>query len=86
MEGFDLPNGPKNFNSALNKIPSSESMVGICGRRNIGSFISTPNTSSKKILAGVFCLNIPVTDNGQISSFNCIQFLQSKYSYDTYTV
>jgi hypothetical protein len=30
----------------------------------IGSLISMPITNRKRILAGVFCLNRPITDNG----------------------
>jgi len=33
-----------------------------CGYTNIGSFISRPKNSSTKMLAGFFCLKIPITD------------------------
>ena len=45
-------------------------MVGTCGCMNMGNFISKPKNSSNKILAGVFCLKIPITDMDYIGLFS----------------
>lgn len=64
--GNDLPKGCNQFRSIINNGPSLDSDTGTNGWRNIGSLISIPNRSRIKILAGVFCLNIPTTDKGLV--------------------
>jgi hypothetical protein len=41
---------------------------------NMGSFISKPNNSSSKILAGVFCLKMPITDMDYVDLVSYTQF------------
>jgi hypothetical protein len=45
-----------------NRMPSPCFTTGIWGCLKMGHFIRIPITSSRMILAGFFCLNIPVTD------------------------
>ena len=83
MDGVYLAVGDRNLRIAVKKKLSPALADTICGCRNIGSFINTPKTSNRKILAGFFCLNMPITDNGTIlKNANYNQLLQSKYSYD----
>jgi len=57
-------------------------IAGRCVPEKAGSFISILQTSTSRILAGFFCLSIPVTkDNSGVSRFNYTPASQSKYNY-----
>ena len=77
-----MPVGSKNFRIALKRILSSGRLTMTCGCKNIGSLINTPKSNRRKMIAGFFCLNIPITDNGPVCGFSYNQLWQSKYSYD----
>lgn len=47
--------------------------------------MSIPNRNNNNMLAGVFCLNTPVTDKGCYWFISYNRFWQNKYSYDKYT-
>ena len=58
----ELPAGPNNFKNPLKRKPSLSFTTGTWGCKKTGSLINNPKTSKTKILAGVFCLKIPITD------------------------
>lgn len=56
-----LPKEFKNLIISLNKIAGFWPASGNAAFLKMGSLRSTPNTNTKKMLAGVFCLNKPIT-------------------------